>query len=68
PPTPTLVVHLLSPVGEHDPLYMRNYATLKAKDELARLPGVGQTQIFGPGEYALRVSVSHTHLTLRAVP
>jgi multidrug efflux pump len=34
---------------------MRNYATLKVKDELARLPGVGQIQIFGSGEYAMRV-------------
>ena len=44
-PTLTLVVHLFSPGGKYDSLYMRNYATLKVKDELARLPGVGQIQI-----------------------
>ncbi|MFR4094081.1 MAG: efflux RND transporter permease subunit, partial [Escherichia coli] len=53
-PTLTLVVHLFSPGGKYDSLYMRNYATLKVKDELARLPGVGQIQIFGSGEYAMR--------------
>ena len=34
-PTLTLVVHLFSPGGKYDSLYMRNYATLKVKDELA---------------------------------
>jgi multidrug efflux pump len=47
-PTLTLVVHLFSPNGKYDSLYMRNYATLKVKDELARLPGVGQIQILAP--------------------
>ncbi len=54
-PTLTLVVHLYSPSGKYDSLYLSNYATLKVKDELARLPGVGQVQIFGAGEYAMRV-------------
>ena len=54
-PTLTLVVHMFSPKGKYDSLYLRNYATLKVKDELARLPGVGQIQIFGAGEYAMRV-------------
>ncbi|MCU5775547.1 multidrug efflux RND transporter permease subunit OqxB [Erwiniaceae bacterium BAC15a-03b] len=53
--TMTLVVHLSSPSGKYNSLYLRNYATLKVKDELARLPGVGQIQIFGAGEYAMRV-------------
>lgn len=59
-PTLTLVVHLFSPGGKYDSLYMRNYATLKVKDELARLPGVGQIQIFGSGEYAMRVWLDRT--------
>ena len=54
-PTMTLVVHLTSPSGKYDSLYLRNYATLNVKDELARLPGVGQIQVFGAGEYAMRV-------------
>lgn len=54
-PNLTLVVHLVSPSGKYDSLYLSNYATLKVKDELARLPGVGQVQIFGAGDYAMRV-------------
>ncbi|MBB5039256.1 efflux RND transporter permease subunit [Prosthecobacter dejongeii] len=54
-PDLTLVVHILSPKGRYDELYLRNYATLNVKDELARLPGVGQVQLFGGGDYAMRV-------------
>ena len=44
-PDLTLVVNLYSPDGRYDELYLRNFATLQVKDELARLPGVGQVQI-----------------------
>jgi multidrug efflux pump len=54
-PTLTMVVHLLSPDGRYDSLYLRNYANLRVKDELARLPGVGQAMIFGSGDYAMRI-------------
>ncbi len=54
-PDLTMVVHLLSPDGRYDPLYLSNYATLRVKDELARLDGVGDVQVFGGGEYSLRV-------------
>jgi multidrug efflux pump len=54
-PTLTMVVHLLSPDGRYDSLYLRNYATLKIKDELARIPGVGEVGLFGSGDYAMRV-------------
>ncbi|MGY0556965.1 MULTISPECIES: efflux RND transporter permease subunit [unclassified Lysobacter] len=54
-PTLTMVVHLVSPDGKYDALYLRNYATLKVKDELARIPGVGQAALFGSGDYAMRL-------------
>ncbi len=54
-PNLTLVVHLLSPDQRYDALYLRNYATLHIKDELARLPGVGQAMIFGGGDYSMRI-------------
>jgi multidrug efflux pump len=54
-PTLTLVVHLTSPDRSHDSLYLRNYATLRVKDELARLPGVGHAQMWGSGDYAMRL-------------
>ncbi|WP_339490779.1 efflux RND transporter permease subunit [Pseudomonas sp. EL_65y_Pfl2_R95] len=54
-PDLTMVVHLLSPDNRYDMLYLSNYATLNVKDELARLDGVGDVQLFGLGEYSLRV-------------
>jgi multidrug efflux pump len=54
-PSITLMVHLISPSGKYDDLYMGNYAFLHVKDRLARLPGVGDVRIFGVSEYAMRV-------------
>ena len=51
----TMVVHLLSPNGRYDMTYLRNYALLNVKDRLARVPGVGDVQLFGSGDYAMRV-------------
>ena len=51
----TMVVHLLSPGGSYDTTYLRNYAVLHIKDELARIAGVGDALIFGAGDYAMRV-------------
>ena len=50
-----MVVHLVSSDGKYDTLYLRNYMRLHVKDELARLPGVGDAQIFGGGDYAMRI-------------
>ena len=54
-PDLTLVVHLLSPNDRYDEIYLRNYATLQVKDVLARIPGAGSVQLFGSGDYAMRV-------------
>ena len=54
-PNVTMVVHLFSPSGRYDEVYLRNYATLQVKDVLARLPGAGDVEIFGSGDYAMRV-------------
>ncbi|MBT8765069.1 efflux RND transporter permease subunit [Metapseudomonas boanensis] len=54
-PTLTMVVHLTSPDKRYDMLYLSNYAVLNVKDELARLDGVGDVQLFGMGNYSLRV-------------
>jgi len=54
-PDLTMVVHLLSPNGRYDMTYLRNYGVLYVKDRLARVPGVGQVQVFGGGDYAMRV-------------
>ncbi|HEY0967989.1 MAG TPA: efflux RND transporter permease subunit [Opitutaceae bacterium] len=54
-PDLTMVVHLFSPDGRYDDVYVRNYATLQIKDVLARLPGVGLVNTWGSGDYAMRV-------------
>jgi len=54
-PNILLAVHLYSPDSSRDTLYISNYATLHVKDVLARLPGVGDVQIFAGREYAMRI-------------
>ncbi len=54
-PDLTMVVHLLSPNNRYDMTYLRNYAVLNVKDRLARIDGVGQVQLFGSGDYSMRV-------------
>src|ERR1051326_1214183 len=51
----TMVVHLVSPNERYDMTYLRNYAVLNVKDRLARIEGVGQVQLFGSGDYSMRV-------------
>jgi hydrophobe/amphiphile efflux-1 (HAE1) family protein len=50
-----MVVHLLSPDNRYDITYLRNYGLLQVKDVLARIPGIGQVQVFGGGDYSMRV-------------
>src|SRR5246127_2358617 len=54
-PNILLAVHLYSPDSSRDTLYISNYATLHIKDVLARLPGVGDVQLFGARDYAMRI-------------
>jgi multidrug efflux pump len=54
-PDLTLVVHLLSPNGRYDQTYLRNYALLNIKDQLAKITGIGSVQLFGGGDYAMRI-------------
>jgi hydrophobe/amphiphile efflux-1 (HAE1) family protein len=54
-PNILLAVHITSPDNSRDTLYQSNYATLHVRDALARLPGVGDVQIFGAREYAMRI-------------
>ena len=54
-PDLTMVVHLVSPDNRYDTLYLANYAILRVKDELARLPGVGDARVFGAGNYSMRI-------------
>ena len=64
-PDLTMVVHLTSPDNRYDMLYLSNYARLHVKDQLARLDGVGDVQIFGAGEYSMRVWLDPEKLASR---
>ena len=54
-PDLTMVVHVLSPDERYDTLYLANFANLFVKDELARIEGVGNVQVFGAGDYSVRI-------------
>jgi multidrug efflux pump len=64
-PDLTMVVHLTSPDKRYDMLYLSNYARLHVKDLLGRLDGVGDVQIFGAGEYSMRVWLDPQKLAQR---
>ena len=64
-PNLTMVVHLTSPDGRYDSLYLRNYAVLNVRDVLARLPGMGEVRVFGGGDYSMRVWLDPQKLAAR---
>ncbi|ALM53048.1 efflux RND transporter permease subunit [Halomonas huangheensis] len=66
-PTFLMVVHLTSPDGRYDTLYLRNYARLHVKDALARIQGVGDAQIFGGGDYAMRAWLDPDRVAARGL-
>jgi HAE1 family hydrophobic/amphiphilic exporter-1 len=49
------VVNLYSPDNRYDSLYLSNYAWINLRDVLSRLPGVGDVNIFGMGQYSMRI-------------
>ncbi len=60
-----MVVHLVSPDERYNMLYLSNFAQLQVKDELTRIGGVGSVQIFGAGEYSMRVWLDPDKLASR---
>src|SRR5690606_5954755 len=71
-PDLTMVVHLISPDKSYDELYLRNYAVMNIKDELAKVSGVGTVRLFGSGDYAMRIwlnpeKIAERHLTANDV-
>ena len=59
------IVALTSPEARYDGLYLSNYATINLIDELARLPGVGNVNVFGAGQYAMRIWLDPNQLAAR---
>ncbi len=62
-----LFVTLTSPDERYDGLYLANYATINLKDELARLPGVGNVNVFGAGQYSMRIWLDPEKLKARSL-
>ncbi len=60
---PLMLVALVSPAGSYDSDFLSNYAQINLNDEIARIRGVGQVNIFGGSDYAMRVWVRPDRLT-----
>src|SRR6201989_621229 len=62
-----LFVTLTSPNATYDSLFLSNYATINIRDELSRLPGVGNVTVFGAGQYSMRVWLNPNKLQARGL-
>ena len=62
-----LFVTLTSPDGRYDSLYLSNYATLRIRDELSRIAGVGDVNVFGAGQYSMRIWLDPQKLKSRSL-
>ena len=66
-PDLTMVVFLRSVSGRYDSLYLRNYAVIQIRDVLARLQGAGDVEVFGSGNYAMRLWLDPGKLAARSI-
>src|SRR5271169_3188621 len=64
-PSIAMLVSLVSPSGKYDPVYLSNYAYLHVRDVLARLPGVGDSTIFGARDYCMRIWIDPNKASAR---
>ena len=62
-----LIATLTSPDGRYDSLFLSNYATIRLKDEIARLPGVGNVNVFGAGQYSMRIWLDPDKMRVRGL-
>src|SRR5580698_2266914 len=66
-PDLTMVVFLRSVDGRYDSRYLRNYAVIQIRHVLARLQGSGDVQVFGSGDYAMRLWLDPSKLASRSI-
>ena len=64
-PTTLMFINLFSPDGTRDNLYLSNYATIQLRDELARIPGVGDISFLGQRDYSMRVWLDPERMSVR---
>src|SRR6266571_3117138 len=60
---PLMVIGLYSPHGTYDAQFLANYAYINLNDQLTRVPGIGNVQVFGAGQYAMRLWVKPDQLS-----
>jgi HAE1 family hydrophobic/amphiphilic exporter-1 len=60
---PLMVMGLYSPNGTHDATFLANYSYINLNDQLTRVPGIGNVQVFGAGQYAMRLWVKPDQLS-----
>ena len=58
-----LAVNLYSPNNTHDQVFISNYAYMQLQQQIARVTGVGNTQIFGQRQYAMRIWLDPVRMT-----
>ncbi len=66
-PSIAMIVSLVSPPGKYDRLYLSNYAYLHVRDVLSRLPGVGDSIIYGARDYSMRIWVDPNKASARGL-
>src|SRR6184192_2575129 len=59
---PLMLISLYSPKGTYDNIFLANYGYINLFDQLTRLPGIGNVQVFGAGQYAMRLWVKPDQL------
>src|SRR5213594_525902 len=60
---PLMVIGLYSPHGTYDAQFLANYSYINLNDQLTRVPGIGNVQVFGAGQYAMRLWVKPDQLS-----
>src|SRR6058998_2628517 len=64
---PLMLIGLYSPNGAYDARFLANYAYINLNDQLTRAPGIGNVQVFGAGQYAMRLWVKPDQLAKLAI-
>src|SRR5947207_12736272 len=59
---PLMIIGLYSPHGTYDAQFVANYAYINLNDQLTRVPGIGNVQFFGAGQYAMRLWIKPDQL------
>lgn len=59
------MISITSPDGRYDDIFLSNFATLQLRDQLKRVPGIGDVTVFGAAEYAMRIWIDPDKLAVR---